>query len=158
MLLLPFGNWFGPVGRVTTFLIHDRTYRTDGCSCHLIENILCLIESVGSTGEAMSENSATRVLVVVFDALRPEFVTPELMPNLAAFANGGVRYPNSHSIFLTETRVNQTGVVTGCLPQRNGIVANVMMAHDVWSDRILNTGIEDEIRAAFEQTGDNRIC
>ena len=105
----------------------------------------------------MSGTLDTRVLVVVFDALRPEFVTPELMPNLAAFANSGVRYPNSHSIFLTETRVNQTGVVTGCLPQRNGIVANVMMANDVWPDRILNTGIEDEIRAAFEQAGDKLI-
>ncbi|MEM9359877.1 MAG: alkaline phosphatase family protein [Pseudomonadota bacterium] len=105
----------------------------------------------------MSGQAGNRALVVVFDALRPEFVTPELMPNLHAFAEGGVRYPNSHSIFLTETRVNQTGVVTGCLPSRNGIVANVMMADDVWSDRILNTGIEDEIRAAFETTGGQLI-
>ncbi len=105
----------------------------------------------------MSEQSATRVLVVVFDALRPEFVTPELMPNLHAFAAGGVHYPNSHSIFLTETRVNQTAVVTGCLPRRNGIVANVMLAKDVWPDRILNTGIEDEIRSAFVRTGGQLI-
>ncbi|MEM8970568.1 MAG: alkaline phosphatase family protein [Pseudomonadota bacterium] len=105
----------------------------------------------------MSGQAGSRALVVVFDALRPEFVTPELMPNLHAFAEGGVRYPNSHSIFLTETRVNQTGVVTGCLPSRNGIVANVMVAKDVWPDRILNTGIEDEIRAAFEQAGGQLI-
>ena len=105
----------------------------------------------------MSGHDAKRVLVVVFDALRPEFVTPDLMPNLHAFAEGGVRYPNSHSIFLTETRVNQTGVVTGCLPARNGIVSNVMVAKDVWPDRILNTGIEDEIRAAFEQANDGLI-
>jgi len=86
---------------------------------------------------------------VVFDALRPEFLTPDLMPNLTAFADGGVRYSDSHSLFLTETRVNQTAVVTGCIPGRSGIVANHMMASDVWPDRALNTGIEAQLAQAF---------
>ena len=30
-----------------------------------------------------------RVLIVAFDALRPDMVTPELMPNLTAFATAG---------------------------------------------------------------------
>ncbi len=99
----------------------------------------------------------SRFLVVVFDALRPEFVTPELMPNLSAFAKAGVSYPNSRSVFLTETRVNQTAVVTGCLPRRNGIVANHMMALDVWQDRSLNTGIEAELARAFAEARGNLI-
>ena len=90
-----------------------------------------------------------RFLIVVFDALRPEFVTPDLMPNLHGFASTGVLYPNSRSTFLTETRVNQTAVVTGCTPARNGIVANVLMARDVWPDRVLNSGKEAELKAAF---------
>lgn len=96
---------------------------------------------------------STRVLIVVFDALRPEFVTPELMPNLHAFAAGGVSYTNSHSVFPTETRVNQTAVVTGCLPRRTGIVANVFPARDVFSDRVVNTGKDEELEAAFAEAG-----
>lgn len=98
-----------------------------------------------------------QALIVVFDALRPEFVTAELMPNLHAFQNQGVRYANSRSVFLTETRVNQTAVVTGCAPARNGIVANLFLAADIWPDKILNTGIEDELRTAFADSDDNLI-
>ena len=66
----------------------------------------------------------TRVLIIVFDALRPEFVTPDLMPNLHAFARRGVYCTNHHSTFPTETRVNQSAVITGCYPQKHGVVAN----------------------------------
>ena len=65
-----------------------------------------------------------RFLIVVLDALRPEFVTPELMPNLHGFAARGVRFANSRSTFPTETRVNQSAVTTGCYPARHGVVAN----------------------------------
>ena len=102
-------------------------------------------------------NQSTRVLVVVFDALRPEFVTPDLMPNLHAFAERGVRYTNSHSVFPTETRVNQTAVVTGCLPYRSGIVANVFPARDVFADRVINTGKDEELEAAFAEAGNRLI-
>ncbi len=66
----------------------------------------------------------TRALIIIFDALRPEFVTLDLMPNLHAFAQAGVRCTNHHSTFPTETRVNQSAVTTGCYPHRHGIVAN----------------------------------
>jgi hypothetical protein len=40
----------------------------------------------------MGDEPEKRFLIVVLDALRPEFVTPELMPNLHGFAHGGVRF------------------------------------------------------------------
>lgn len=95
----------------------------------------------------------TRILIVNIDALRPEFVTRELMPNLTAFAARGVSYANSHSTFFTETRVNQSTVVTGCLPRRHGVVANKFVADAVSPGRVLNTGIEAEIAAAFTRAG-----
>ena len=100
----------------------------------------------------MSNTEKNRVLIVVFDALRPEFVTAELMPNLSNFAKNGVQYTDSHSTFPTETRVNQSAVITGCPPQRHGIVANKFMDADVSPGKIFNTGDEDELKAAFERT------
>lgn len=93
----------------------------------------------------------TRVLIVVFDALRPEFVTPSRMPNLCAFARMGVRYPNMHSTFPTETRVNQSAVTTGCMPSRHGVVGNAFLADDLLPGRLVNTGDDtalSEIMAA----------
>jgi len=68
--------------------------------------------------------AARRVLIVAFDALRPDMVTPELMPNLTAFAETGVRFSHSRAAFPSETRVNQSTLVTGCYPVRHGIVGN----------------------------------
>jgi hypothetical protein len=87
----------------------------------------------------------------VFDALRPEFVTPELTPNLHRFASQGVRYVNSRSTFPTETRVNQSAVITGCYPSRHGIVANKFVLDDLGPGRVINTGDDVELEAAFKQ-------
>ncbi|MCB1511089.1 MAG: alkaline phosphatase family protein [Hyphomicrobiaceae bacterium] len=98
----------------------------------------------------------TRVLIVVFDALRPEFLTQDLMPNLYAFANRGVWYRNSHSTFFTETRVNQSVVVTGCMPQRHGIVANKFYVPALSADGVLNTGDDVALEEAFHRA-DGRL-
>lgn len=93
--------------------------------------------------------SETKVLIVVFDALRPEFVRPDLMPNLSAFAAGGVRFENSRSTFPTETRVNQTAVLTGCYPEKHGIVGNKFPDAAIHPGRVIDTGINDQIAEAF---------
>ena len=89
-----------------------------------------------------------RFLIVVFDALRPEFVTPELMPNLHGFAKRGVRFANARSTFPTETRVNQSAVTTGCYPHRHGVVANRFPLPEAAPGEVLNSG--DDV--AFEAT------
>lgn len=97
----------------------------------------------------MGGNGRTRVLVVVFDALRPEFVTPELMPNLHGFAARGVRYANSRSTFPTETRVNQSAVITGCRPTRHGIVANRFPEPTLAPGHVLDTGKDEQLEAVL---------
>jgi phosphonoacetate hydrolase len=98
----------------------------------------------------MTNTPTARVLIVVFDALRPEFVTPDLMPNLHAFATHGVWYRNSHAAFFTETRVNQSVVITGCMPRRHGIVANKFLAPEAMPGQILDTGDDAQLETAFK--------
>lgn len=105
----------------------------------------------------MHNNPDTRILVVLFDALKPEFVTPSIMPNLYAFASSGVCYHDSHSVFPTETRVNQTALVTGCLPRQSGIVANGFMATDVIRDQVLHTANDQLLEQAFTLSDNNLI-
>ena len=97
----------------------------------------------------MVSGDPTRILIIVFDALRPEFVTADLMPNLRAFAEKGVTYSNSHSTFPTETRVNQSAVITGCYPARHGIVANKFLEPEAAPGQLLNTGDDVALEAAI---------
>ncbi|MEL6622573.1 MAG: alkaline phosphatase family protein [Pseudomonadota bacterium] len=93
--------------------------------------------------------AGTRALIVVFDALRPEFMSPNLMPNLCSFAARGTRYTHGHSVFPTETRVNQTALITGCLPRTTGIVANTFLARDVDENRVARTAEYAELASLF---------
>lgn len=86
-----------------------------------------------------------RVLIVCFDGLRPDMVTPALMPNLTAFAERGVRFTHSRATFPTETRVNQAALVTGCYPTRHGIVGNKFLDAVASPGKLFNTGDETQL-------------
>ena len=93
-----------------------------------------------------------RILILAFDALRPDMVTPAVMPNLCAFADAGFRFPHSRSTFPTETRVNQSALVTGCYPQRHGIVGNKFLDPVAAPGKLFNTGDETQLA-----DGDRRL-
>jgi len=99
----------------------------------------------------MNSEPDKRFLIVVLDALRPEFVTPELMPNLYRFAARGVRFADSHSTFPTETRVNQSAVTTGCYPARHGVVANRFPLPEAMPGCVLDSGKDVEFEATLKQ-------
>jgi len=87
-----------------------------------------------------------RLLVVVFDALRPDMVSEQTMPNLNSFARNGVRFERSRSVFPTETRVNQAAFVTGCWPARHNIVGNKFVELLASPQKVFNTGDEDALK------------
>ena len=69
----------------------------------------------------------TRAIIVVFDGLQPAQVTPNLMPNLSAFAADGVTASNHHAVFPTVTRANVASIVTGHHPGAHGLTANMLV-------------------------------
>lgn len=105
----------------------------------------------------MTKPRTKRVLIVVFDALRPEFVRPDVMPALHGFAARGVLCGNSHSTFFTETRVNQSAVTSGCMAYQHGMVANQFVASDAVPSGVLNTGDDVKLEAAFKRTNGKLI-
>jgi arylsulfatase A-like enzyme len=64
------------------------------------------------------------VVVVVWDGMRPDFVTEHLTPTLYKLAREGVVFRNHHAVYPSSTVVNGTALVTGVYPNRNGIMAN----------------------------------
>ena len=93
-----------------------------------------------------------RVLIVVFDGLQPAQITPELMPNLSKFANGGVTFANHHPVFPTVTRVNASSLVTGCMPGRHGLAGNTFLCRDFDPYRVI-PALEHTLQEVVDSTG-----
>src|SRR5262249_54699044 len=65
-----------------------------------------------------------RVLLVVWDGMRPDFVTEENTPTLWKLARRGVTFAHHHSVYPSATEVNGTSISTGAYPVHDGIVGN----------------------------------
>ena len=64
------------------------------------------------------------VVLVVFDGMRPDFITAETAPNLWVLAQRGVFFKDHHAVYPSSTEVNGAAIATGGLPRSNGIVTN----------------------------------
>jgi arylsulfatase A-like enzyme len=68
---------------------------------------------------------AEHVVVVVWDGMRPDFVSAEDTPTLHALARRGTFFSNHHSTYVTSTEVNGTAIATGMYPEHSGILGNL---------------------------------
>ena len=64
------------------------------------------------------------VVVVVWDGMRPDFVTEQNTPTLWKLAKEGVTFRNHHAVYPSATNVNGTAIATGVYPGGSGILAN----------------------------------
>lgn len=67
---------------------------------------------------------ADHVVLVVWDGMRPDFVSPELTPALWQLRTNGVWFAQHHSAYPTSTKVNGATLATGLYPQHHHILAN----------------------------------
>jgi hypothetical protein len=90
-------------------------------------------------------------LVIVVDGLRPDYVTPSLMPRLVRLGERGVVFTAHHSVFPTVTRVNASTMATGVYPETHGLLGNTVYIPAVNARKGLDTGsrenLEDIARA-----------
>ena len=109
----------------------------------LLSGLLCL-----AAGQAPStqprptppDRTQQRHLLIVLDGLRPDYVTPELMPNLHALGARGVVFRDHHAVYPTVTRVNAASLSTGAYPETHGLLGNTVFFPEVDAARFLNTG------------------
>ena len=84
--------------------------------------------------------SAThRQLLIVMDGLRPDYVTPEVMPTLHALGQRGIVFTNHHAVYPTVTRVNASSISTGSYPETHGLLGNTVYFPQVDPTRFLDT-------------------
>ena len=97
--------------------------------------------------------AARPILVIVVDGLRPDYVTPELMPRLSSLGQRGIVFRAHHSVFPTVTRVNGSSFVTGAYPETHGLLGNLIYMPKVNAVKALDTSVRDDL-LAVERSGD----
>jgi arylsulfatase A-like enzyme len=84
----------------------------------LVVSFLCIATLARAAGKA------EHVVVVVWDGMRPDFVTESNTPTLYQLARDGVFFQNHHAVYASTTEVNATAMATGAYPNRSGIMGN----------------------------------
>lgn len=97
--------------------------------------------------------AAPPVIVVVVDGLRPDYVTPEIMPRLHALGAEGVFAEKHHAVYPTVTRVNSSTFATGVYPAKHGIMGNTIYIPEADPARPLNTGSAGDLMKVQEAFG-----
>ncbi len=111
-----------------------------------------LLNPVYGAAAHASEAQERRCLIIVIDGLRPDYVTPELAPNLYALGERGVFAEVHSAVYPTYTRPNSASVSTGSFPRTHGLIHNHMW-DPVMGDDSFSTGPASNLREYDEATG-----
>lgn len=100
--------------------------------------------------------SLPRFIWCIFDGLRRDMITPDIAPRLRTFIDAGTDFPLSRCVFPSVTRVNAAAMACGASPGVTGVVANKLYDPNVFSDKLMQTGLHDHMVRA-EQAYDGRF-
>lgn len=114
--------------------------------------LFILLVFCGFMAAAQNSQNKLRTLIVFFDGLRPDYITPELMPNLYSLKMKGSYGLAHHSVFPTVTRVNASSYATGSYPSTHGLMGNTVYFPQVDKTKGLNTGDASELMRITETT------
>ena len=73
---------------------------------------------------ASAKGRANHVVVMVWDGMRRDFISPQYTPYLYELVTNGVFFKRHHPVYVSSTEVNGTALATGCNPEHSGIIAN----------------------------------
>ncbi len=93
-------------------------------------------------GLAADKGEAEHVVVVVWDGMRPDFISREHTPTLYQLAQDGTFFQNHHPVYISTTEVNGTALNTGEHPEHSGIIANKEYRPQI--DKTKSIAMEDE--------------
>lgn len=111
--------------------------------------------AVAGAGAPMLESQAPApVLLIVVDGLRPDSVTPDVMPRLHALGARGIVFDAHHSVFPTVTRVNASSMATGAYPETHGLLGNTIYSAATFPTKGVNTASHDALEAMSRAEGE----
>ena len=92
-------------------------------------------------------------LLLVIDGLRPDYVTPDVMPHLHALGQRGMVFTSHHAIYPTVTRVNASSLATGTYPERHGLMGNTVYSEKTFPGKGIDTSDHEQLEAMEKAEG-----
>ena len=111
---------------------------------------LLLAAALAQTYSHVETQAPRAQLLLVIDGLRPDYITPDVMPRLHALGRRGVAFEAHHSVFPTVTRVNSSSISTGAYPETHGLMGNTIYSQKTFPTRSINTS-DYELLTAMER-------
>ena len=125
------------------------------CTFVLVLALILGSQMCGLTAHAA--RSARHVVMVVWDGMRPDFVTKENTPTLWRLAGEGVTFRNHHAVYPSATNVNGTALVTGVYPDHNGVIANHQYRPEIDPKRSIDVETPEAVQKGDELSGGKYI-
>jgi len=98
------------------------------------------------------------VVVVVWDGMRPDFVSEQNAPTLWKLAREGVTFRNHHAAYPSATMVNGTAMMTGVYPGKSGIIANHVYRPDIDPHGAVDVELSPTVKKGDELSGGKYIA
>ena len=98
------------------------------------------------------------VVVVVWDGMRPDFVTEQNTPTLWKLAREGTTFRNHHAAYPSATMVNGTAIMTGVYPGKSGIIANHVYRPDINPHHAVDVELPPSVKKGDELSGGKYIA
>ena len=109
----------------------------------------------GAEDAPARSSSTQRVILMVWDGMRPDLVSAERTPHLHAFAQRSAIYRRATGVFPSVTRPTTSSVSTGAYPAGHGVIANLFVGPP--GDRApVDTGLREELER-LRAVNDGRI-
>jgi arylsulfatase A-like enzyme len=99
------------------------------------------------------DTPARRVIILVWDGLRVDDLTPEITPNYFALAQTGVVFADHHAVYPTFTMMNSASIATGTYPGAHGFYGNVVYAPSASGKNAKGAEIDFSAPAFIEDFG-----
>lgn len=119
----------------------------------IVQTAALAIALMAGAHTTFAKGKAEHVVVVVWDGMRPDFITPQYCPNLYALATNGVFFKNNHCAYVSSTEVNGTALATGVHPGRSRVIANTEYRPEISVTGTFATEGLDAIRRGDLLTG-----
>jgi arylsulfatase A-like enzyme len=114
--------------------------------------LLYFMVLVSSFTDATRAATNSHIVLVVWDGMRPDFVTEQYAPTLHSLANRGVFFTHHHSTYLSATEVNGTAISTGAYPVHDGIIGNSEFRPAIDPHKPIHTETLTDVRKGDELT------
>src|SRR6476660_2706061 len=122
-----------------------------------IISLLFLIVCSSAAADAPAKPER-HVVVVVWDGMRPDFVTEQNSPTLWKLAREGTTFRNHHAVYPSATMVNGTAMMTGAYPGRSGIIANHVYRPDIDPHHAVDVELSPTVNKGDELSGGKYVA